>query len=424
MKSVWSIPAALLLLLLATPAAAATVGDGGAVVEGSVTLLVVYVAVALVFSFACSIAESVLLSLSPSYIEGLREQHPARAQALQRLRVDNVDRSLAAILTLNTIAHTAGAIGAGAQAAAVFGSAVTGVFSAGMTLAILFLSEIVPKTLGTVYWRNLIPPVASFIRTLIIVLFPLVVVSEWLTRLIARGRDVEAVNRQEFIAMAGVAEEAGHIDVHESRIFRNLFRFETLTAEDAMTPRTVLVALPQAMTVSEALGEAEQIPFSRLPVYGKDIDDVTGFVLKDEMLMYEARDQGDTRLEEIRREMRTVPQDTPLSKLLESLLENKQHIAIVEDRYGGTDGLVTLEDVVETLLGMEIVDEMDDVEDMQALARGLAEKRAEKFRRRSEEWERASEAEADSGAVSDSETDPGDEEPVPNPAAKPLDADR
>ncbi|MDX5318238.1 MAG: CNNM domain-containing protein, partial [Actinomycetes bacterium] len=300
-------------LLLAAPASAATVGGSADVGEGSLFLLIVFVAVALVFSFACSIAESVLLSITPSYIEGLREDHPKRAEVLQKLRQENVDRSLAAILTLNTIAHTAGAIGAGAQAAVVFGSAWTGIFSAAMTLAILFLSEIVPKTIGTVYWRALVPPVVVFIRALIVILYPLVVVSEWITRLIARGRDTQEVNRQEFIAMADVAESGGHIDVHESRIFRNLFRFETLTAEDAMTPRTVLVALPQGMTVSEAHGEAEQIPFSRLPVYGKDIDDITGFVLKDEMLMYEARTQGDTRLEEIRREVRTVPQDTPLS---------------------------------------------------------------------------------------------------------------
>lgn len=420
MRSVLTFPAALLLLLVASPAAAAPVGGADGTAEGSVFLLVVYVTVALVFSFACSIAESVLLSITPSYIEGLREANPTRSAVLQRLRQENVDRSLAAILTLNTIAHTAGAIGAGAQAAVVFGSAWTGIFSAAMTLAILFLSEIVPKTIGTVYWRSLVPPVASFIRGLIVILYPLVVVSEWITRLIARGRESDEVNRQEFIAMAEVAEQGGHIEVHESRIFRNLFRFETLTAEDAMTPRTVLVALPQSLTVTEALAEAEQIPFSRLPVYGKDIDDVTGFVLKDEMLMYEARDQGDTPLVELRREIHTIPQDTPLSQLLESLLQDRQHIAIVSDTYGGTDGLVTLEDVVETLLGMEIVDEMDDHEDMQVLARKLAEKRAEKFRKRSEEWERASEAEPDP----DSAVDPDAREPVPNGAAKPLEAER
>ena len=348
----------------------------GEVARSDIMLLVVFVAMALIISALCSIAESVLLSITPSYIEGMREMHAKFAALLRRIRQESVDRSLAAILTLNTIANTAGAIGAGAQATIVFGSTWTGVFSAFMTLGILFLSEIVPKTIGTVYWRTLVKPTALFIRALTFALYPLVRISEWVTRLIARGRDVHVFSRQEFIAMAGVAEERGHIDVHESRIFRNLFRFESLKAKDAMTPRTVMMAFPESMTVRELLSEVEPIPFSRLPVYSADTDHITGMVLKDDVLMTEARDEGERTLASLKREMPAVPAAMPLSRLLEFFLEERHQMAIVVDEYGGTSGLITLEDLIETLLGMEIVDESDSVEDMQVLARRLAAERS------------------------------------------------
>lgn len=391
MRPTWIVPVAAFMLAstAATPAIAATPVTGSAAsgtgTGSDIALLVVFVAIALLFSFACSIAEATLLSITPSYVEGLKDTRPGRAALLKRLRQDSVDRSLAAILTLNTIAHTAGAIGAGTQAAVVFGSVWTGVFSAAMTLAILFFSEIVPKTIGTVYWRALVGPTLLFIRVLIVVLYPLVWISEWVTRLIARGRDVQVFSRQEFIAMADVAEEGGHIEVHESRIFRNLFRFESLKAKDSMTPRTVIMAFPQDMTVSDALSERDQIPFSRLPLHDGDLDHITGFVLKDELLMYEARDEGDEPLTSLKREILAVPEGVPLSRLLELLLERREHIAVVVDEYGGTSGLVTLEDVVETLLGMEIVDEMDDVEDMQVHARELSERRSARPEDRSDE---------------------------------------
>ena len=339
-------------------------------------LLVFYILLALAVSFACSIAEAVLLSITPSYIEGMRDTQPTRAALLKRLRQDNIDRSLAAILTLNTIAHTAGAIGAGAQATLVFGSVWTGVFSAVMTLAILFLSEIVPKTVGTVYWRTLVDPTAVFIRVLTVILYPLVWVSEWITRLIARGRDVHVFSRQEFLAMADVCEESGHIDVHESRIFRNLFKLESLRARDVMTPRTVVMAFPESLTVTEVLSGGQRIPFSRLPIYRDDVDHVTGFVLKDDILMAEAQDNGDRQLTSLKRDIVAVPAAMPLPALLEFLLRERHHIALVVDEYGGTSGLVTLEDILETLLGAEIVDESDSVEDLQLLARRLGEERS------------------------------------------------
>jgi magnesium and cobalt exporter, CNNM family len=339
-------------------------------------LLLAYILLALVFSFLCSIAEAVLLSITPTYIGGLRDKKPKQAAILQKLKVDNVDRSLAAILTLNTIAHTVGAIGAGAKATAVFGSAWFGVFSAVMTLMILFLSEIIPKTLGAVHWRSLTMVMAYFVRGLIVILYPLILVSELLTKLIAHGKEVHLFSRDEFIAMADIGEQTGGIKERESRIIQNLFRFESLKAKDIMTPRTVIVSLQQDVTVSEAMREHPHNIFSRLPLYGDDLDEITGFILKDDLLLSVARDNHDQPVKSLRRDMMAVSGEMLLSELLENLLDQRQQIALVVDEYGSTRGLVSLEDVVETLLGMEIVDEMDRVEDMQALARQQWEKRA------------------------------------------------
>ena len=344
--------------------------------NADVVLLMTYILLALVFSFLCSVAEAVILSITPSYIAGLREKRPKLASMLKQLKQDNIDRSLAAILTLNTIAHTVGAIGAGAKATAVFGSSWFGLFSAVMTLMILFLSEIIPKTLGAVFWRQLAKATVIFVRTLILILYPLIWVSERLTRLIARQKNAHMFNRKEFIALAGIGKQAGQIDEHEFRIVRNLFRFGSLKAKDIMTPRTVIVALRQDMTVTEALDDRSHRPFSRLPLYQTNLDDITGFVLKDDMLLSKAQHRGDVRLETLKRDIMTVIGEKPLSSLLEFLLDKRQHIALVVDEHGGTTGLVTLEDVVETLLGMEIIDEMDKVEDMQALARQQWTKRA------------------------------------------------
>jgi CBS domain containing-hemolysin-like protein len=295
---------------------------------------------------------------------------------LKRLKQDNVDQSLAAILTLNTIAHTVGAIGAGAKATAVFGNAWFGLFSAVMTLMILFLSEIIPKTLGAVYWRQLAGLTAVFVRGLILALYPLIWLSEGLTRLIARRKKLNVFNREEFVAMAGIGEQAGEINPYESRIIRNLFRLGQLTAKDIMTPRTVIVALKADASVAEAMTSAPKSVFSRLPLYRSDLDEIVGFVLRDDLLLAVARDQHDLKLEKLRRDIQTVPGDMPLTGLLEFFLDHRQHIALVVGEYGGTKGLVTLEDAVETLLGLEIIDELDPVEDMQAYARRQWIKRA------------------------------------------------
>jgi len=340
------------------------------------TLLGAYVFLALFFSFLCSVAEAVLLSITPSFIEDQKEKHPRRAALLKALKQDNVDRSLAAILTLNTIAHTVGAIGAGAQATVVFGSAWFGVFSAVMTLMILFLSEVLPKTLGAVYWSKLAGPTAYYVKGLIIVLYPIVRLSEKFTKLFSRGQAVHVFSRDEFVAMARVGEQAGQIAGTEAMMIRNLFRFGSIEVTDIMTPRIVISALPEDITIAEGLASIEQKPFSRLPLYQDDIDDVTGFVLKDDVLLRIAQGRGHEPLASLKRAMLIVPETVSLSRLLETLLKDRHHIALVVDEYGGTAGLVTLEDLVETLTGMEITDEKDAVVDMRALARRQWKERA------------------------------------------------
>jgi CBS domain containing-hemolysin-like protein len=331
---------------------------------------------ALVFSFLCSVAESVLLSITPSYIANLQREQPKKAAILKRLKQDNLDHSLAAILTLNTVAHTVGAIGAGAKATVIFGSYWFGLFSAIMTLMILFLTEITPKTLGAIYWHKLTGATANFVRFLIITLYPLIWVSEKLTRIIVRGKPSHLFSRDELVAMASIGEETGQINESESRMIRNLFRFGALKARDIMTPHTVISALQQDMTVNEALEFKSDFEFSRLPLYRTNIDEITGFILKDELLLAKAQGKGDAKLETFKRDITVIVGNMKLSDLLELMLDQRVHIALVIGEYGETKGIVTLEDVVETLLGLEIVDEMDKVEDMRVLARQQWLKRA------------------------------------------------
>lgn len=332
------------------------------------TLLILYVSLALGVSFLCSMLEAVLLSVSPSFAAQMAKQRGALGRRLQEFKKD-VDRPLAAILSLNTIAHTVGAAGAGAQAAAVFGDAYVGVISAVLTLLILVVSEIIPKTLGAVYWRQLTPMVVRILVPTIWSMWPLVKLSQGLTRLLARGKPHTHVSREEFKALADLGAEEGVFHEDESRIVKNLLRLQQVRARDIMTPRTVIFALPRTQTVAETLAAHPKIRFSRLPIYGENQDDVTGFVLKDEVLLRAAQEGGDTILAELERPLLVVPGNLNLRSLFERLMDDRAHVALVVDEYGGTAGLVTMEDVVETLLGLEIVDEADAVQDMQVLAR-------------------------------------------------------
>lgn len=351
--------------------AAAISTDGGG--SGSLTLLIIYITLAIGVSFLCSIMEAVLLSVSPAYIGALEGSKPDVAERLRELKSD-VDRPLAAILTLNTVAHTIGAAGAGAEAAAYFGNAAIGVFSALLTLGILVLSEIIPKTLGAVYWRSLAPLVSRLLKPLIYLLYPLVLMSQWLAKLLTRGETAGDVSREELAAMADIGAEEGVFRDGEARLFKSLLRFESLQVSDVMTPRTVVVAFPETATVQE-LVEAKR-PFSRYPVYAANRDDITGYVLLSDALAHVADDNHATPLGDLRRELAAVPQSRSLLELFEDLVEGGEHITLVVDEYGGTAGIATLEDVIETLIGSEITDETDTTEDMQVLARNRWRARA------------------------------------------------
>lgn len=347
--------------------------------DADVVLLIAYVLLALLFSFLCSVAEASLLSITPAYVAGLRQKNPKRAELLRQLKGEKIDQALAAILTVNTIAHTVGAIGAGSKATVVFGDVWFGVFSGVMTLLILFLSEIVPKTLGAVYWREVSGMTALYVNFLIKSMYPLIVVSELITKVISGGKKTGDFDREEFVAMAGLGHEMGHLNERESAIIGNLFGFKSLKTSAIMTPRVVVAAVKADMTVDQALEKTSAVPFSRLPIYPETIDEVSGFVLREDLLLAQSKGQGSDLVSSYRRDIVAVLDTLPVAKVLETLLQERQHIALVVGEYGETEGIVTLEDVVETLLGSEILDEGDRVVDMQRLAQQLRKKRADRM---------------------------------------------
>jgi CBS domain containing-hemolysin-like protein len=360
--------------LLAVAASPTGEAAGAASDAGGVMLLIVAGAVSIAVSFLCSVAEAVLLCVTPSYIATRKDEGSAAAATLERMK-QNIDRPLSAILSLNTIAHTVGAAGVGAQAAVLWGSQAVGWASAVMTLLILVLSEIIPKTLGAVYWRELAPWIARTITVMIWVLFPLVWLSELVTRMISGGRQ-DVVTRDEVAAMAVLSRMHGELEHGESTILANLFLLPTLKVQDIMTPRTVMISLPEELTVGEMHEQRPDLPVSRIPVYSGSIDNVTGFVLRTDVLLAHARGEQQRKLADLRREIKGVPATASLTDAFSLLLNQREHIALVVDEYGGTDGLVTMEDLIETLLGLEIIDEADAVPDLQRMARRKWEKRA------------------------------------------------
>jgi CBS domain containing-hemolysin-like protein len=331
-------------------------------------LLVFYLALALGVSFLCSILEAVLLSLTPTYVMALEKEGSRTGKTLAALKED-IDRPLAAILTLNTVAHTVGAAGVGAQALRLIGDWAVALVSAGLTVLILVFSEIIPKTLGAVYWRALAPSTARLLPLLIRVSWPFVVMAQALTRALSSREREPTTSREELSALADVATQEGVVDSTESAFLKSLLAFDKLRAQDIMTPRTVMLAFEASTTAADVVADEANLRFSRLPVYRADTDHVTGYVLKHDVLLELARDRHDTPLDSLRRDIVVAPATVRVELLLRQLLEAREHIALLVDEYGGTAGIVTLEDVVEHLLGLQIVDETDAVQDMQAMAR-------------------------------------------------------
>ncbi|MEM6961964.1 MAG: hemolysin family protein [Myxococcota bacterium] len=335
------------------------------------TLLIFFVFLAVGVSFLCSILEATLLSVTPSYMAKLEQEGRKYAPKLKHLKT-RVDRPLAAILSLNTIANTMGAAGAGAQAQAIWNSEVLTMFSAGLTLVILIVSEIIPKTLGATYFRFLAPIATRILGVLMVLMFPFVRISEQITKVLGREGNPETehqVNREEFAALAELGQRQGVFDESESRILGNLLRMAELRVRDIMTPRTVMFSLSEKTQVDEALKVPETMVFSRVPIYREQADNISGFVLKQDVLLRAARNEGAQNLGALIRELPVVPATLTVTRLFETLLDRREHIALVVDEYGGIEGLVTMEDVVETVLGAEIVDEADTVQDMREMAR-------------------------------------------------------
>lgn len=322
-----------------------------------IVLLIAYVSMALFFSFLCSVAEAVLLSITPSYVEEQRVKNPGFADLLKQLKQDKVDQSLAAILTLNTIAHTVGAILAGAKAAVVFGNAWFGLFSALMTLAILFFSEIVPKTVGALYWAKLTRPTAFFIKGLITALYPIVWLSEKFTKYITQGKEVHIFSRTEFIAMAKIGSQTGHLSDKEAQFITNLFRFSQTQVREVMVPRTRIIALDIDEAPGEILSRMREARHSRFPVYQGDIDNIQGFVLAKEVLDL-AVTSPDFSVSTVLRKPYFVPEAKRVQILMREMQQDHIQIAMVVDEYGMLSGLVTSEDLLEELVG-EIEDEHD-----------------------------------------------------------------
>ncbi len=331
------------------------------------TLLILYLLLALCVSCFCSIAEAVILSVRPSYVTALKRKGSRSAHILQHL-TDNLDRPLAAILTANTIAHTIGAAGVGAQAAIVFGNEYLGVTSAILTLLILILSEIIPKTLGATYWQKLAPSIAILINGLTKLLFPFVWLTEKLTRWLSRSGKGTTFTRAEIQAMAEIGVREGLLEPKELNIVSNLLRLRKIPVKVIMTPRPVMFSVPETMTVQAFFTQHADKPFSRIPIYSSNKDDISSYVLKSDLLITQAKDQFTKQLVDFKRPFLMVPDTLSTSNAFDRLMHEKSHIALVIDEYGTVKGLVTLEDVVETLIGLEITDELDKVEDMQTLA--------------------------------------------------------
>jgi len=339
------------------------------------TLLFIYLFIAVGVSFLCSVLEAVILSVTPSHIAMLNDRKLRSGALLLTLKQD-INRPLAAILSLNTIAHTFGAAGVGAQSLTVFGSAYVSITSAIVTLLILVFSEIIPKTLGAIHWQALAGFTARTCIVLIVLTWPLVKLSQWITRLLAAGKSRPTLSREEFQAMARMGLDQGIFEQQESNIFHNLIRFDAIRVHDIMTPRVVVEKLQQDMKLAELAADIGDMPFSRLPIYADSDEEITGYVLKNDIMLALARGEEQMTLQELQREVAFVPEFISLQDLFRQLLHEQEHFAVVVDEYGDLTGVVTMEDVLETLLGMEIVDESDSIEDLRTMARERWTKRA------------------------------------------------
>ena len=334
------------------------------------TLLLVYLSIVLFISFLCSILEAVLLSSTNSYIETLPKEANENAIAMLKELKANIDVPISSILTFNTFAHTMGAAGVGAQAQVLFGNEWQTAVAFVVTLLILYIAEIIPKTIGALYWKKLLIPSGYIISFLVTLTYPFVWVSSLLTNFISKNKKKHPnFSRDEIMAVVAMGEKDGSILTKESDLIENLLKLKNIKAKDIMTPRSVVFALPSSTTIEEAIEDDRMYIHSRIPVFGETLDDVVGVVFNQRILEESVEDHDTITLESITHEVHMVSENLPVPNLIDQFVKRKTHLFIVFDSYGQTAGVVTLEDAIETLLGVEIVDEMDEVEDMQIFAK-------------------------------------------------------
>ncbi len=342
-------------------------------------LLLIFLLGAMGISFLCSILESVLMSTPISFITMRESEGYKPATRFMQYKEDSA-RPLAAILALNTIANTIGAAGVGRQATLLWGSEMFGWVSAITTLLILVFSEIIPKTIGTSYYRKLMGPTTAFLRILITVMYPIVILIELITRIFQKDDDEASVSREEVSAMANVGEEEGVIDKDENRIIQNVIKLDNVKAYDVMTPRVVAQTASENMTLKNFYKDKDFEHYSRIPVYSESDEFITGYILRSEALECLAEDKFDMRLSEIKRDITFFNEEQSVADIWDTLLAKKEQIGLIIDEYGCFQGILTLEDIIETILGLEIIDENDEASDMQQFARERWKQRAKRFK--------------------------------------------
>ena len=340
--------------------------------------LIAYLFLALFVSFLCSIMESVLLSTPQSFLMVKHDRGHIWAKNFIDLKL-NIDKPLSAILSLNTVAHTVGAAGVGAQAVKLFGEDYFGVVSAILTILILVITEIIPKTIGARYWKYLTKSSYYTIWVMIILTYPLVLMSSVITKLFSKQNNDQTTSREEIAALASIGADEGLFSDKENKIIQNILKLKNVKVTEIMTPRVVVALADEKLSLHDFLKNKDYLKFSRIPVYSDNDENVTGYVFRQEVFENLAEDNRNLRLKEIKRDIIVVPENMVLFTLWEKLLEKKEHIALIVDEYGGLDGIVTMEDIIETLLGLEIVDEKDTVTDMQKYARERWKTRQAKY---------------------------------------------
>ena len=331
-------------------------------------LLIFYTILAIGVSFLCSILEAVVLSVPNTQVAVWQKEEDKRGIIWSKLKADDAVKPLTAILTLNTIAHTMGAAGVGSQVQEVYGNEYLTIASIVLTLAVLFLSEIIPKTLGTAYWRQLSLLTGRLLGIITTLLIFIVAPIQGMKKILPSA-DGQLVTRDDLAALADLGEEEGALMEDEETVILNLLRLREIPITEVMTPRVVVSALHKDKSIREVLDENPVLRFSRIPVYDESIDDIQGLVIRSELLVAASRDEWDRLVEEFLKPVQFISMDQSVDSALEMFLGERQQFAVVRDEFSGTSGILTMEDVLETLLGEEIVDELDEVDDMRELAR-------------------------------------------------------